>query len=211
MEYNKFIDHTFLKAEGQKADIDKLIEEAIEYNFFSVCIQPCFVEYAKEKLKASDIKIATVIGFPLGANTTETKVFETKDALDKGADEIDMVINVGKLKDKDYAYLLNEIKEIKAQCGDKILKVIIETSLLDKDEIIKISQLIVEAGGDFVKTSTGFSSSGAKVEDVRLIKETVKDQAEIKASGGIRDHETMVSMIEAGATRIGASAGKNLL
>lgn len=211
MELNKYIDHTFLKANGQKKDIDKLIAEGKEYDFKSLCINPSWVEYVKENLKGTDVLVCTVIGFPLGAMTTDAKVFEAKDAISKGADEIDMVLNIGRLKDRDLDYVVDEIKAIKAACKDKTLKVIIETALLDEEEIRLAAKAVLDGGGDFVKTSTGFSTRGASVEDVKIIKEVVGDKCKIKASGGIRTHEDMMKMIEAGANRIGASAGKVLL
>lgn len=211
MEYNKFIDHTYLKAEGTKLEIDRLIEEARDFNFKTVCINPSWVEYAHEALKDSDVEICTVIGFPLGAMTTTSKIFEARDAIDNGADEIDMVINVGKLKEGDFDYVKEEIKAIKNSCQNRILKVIIETALLDEEEIKLASKAVLDGGGDFVKTSTGFSTRGASLEDIKLIKSVVGDKCKIKASGGIRSHEQMVDLIEAGADRIGASAGKVLL
>lgn len=177
----------------------------------SVCINPGFVSLCNELLSGTDVKVCTVIGFPLGANTTEVKVFETKNALENGADEIDMVINVSALKDKKYDLIENEIRSIKDACGENILKVIIETCLLEDDEIVKVCELAVAAGADFVKTSTGFSTGGATFEAVKLMKDTVKNQASVKASGGVRSQEDMESMIEAGATRIGTSSGVALV
>lgn len=211
MILNKYIDHTKLNADAKKSDIEKLCDEAIKYDFKSVCVNPCHVKFAKEKLQNSDVLVCTVIGFPLGANSTETKVFETENAIENGADEIDMVINIGKLKEKDFSYVEEEIRKIKEACGEKTLKVIVETCLLTDDEKISACEIIIKAGADFVKTSTGFSTGGATVEDVKLLKSTVKDKIKIKASGGIRTHEKAVSMIEAGADRIGASAGERLL
>ncbi|MDO5028082.1 MAG: deoxyribose-phosphate aldolase [Bacillota bacterium] len=211
MELNKYIDHTFLKADGKKADIDKLIAEGKEYDFMSLCINPAWIEYVSDQLKGTDVKVCTVVGFPLGAMTTEGKVFEASDAISKGADEIDMVINIGKLKDRDLDYVVKEIKALKETCKDKVLKVIIETALLDEEEIRLAAQAVLDGGGDFVKTSTGFSTRGASLEDVKIIKEVVGDKCKIKASGGIRSHEDMMAMIQAGADRIGASAGAVLL
>lgn len=211
MDLNKYIDHTYLKAEGTTKEIDKLIEEALEFNFRTICINPSWIEYAKEKLKDSQVEICTVIGFPLGAMSTESKIFEASDAIDKGADEVDMVINVGRLKNGEIDYVTKEIKAIKNTCKNKVLKVIIETALLTEEEIKLASQAVLDGGADFVKTSTGFSTRGASVEDVKLIKSVVGDKCLIKASGGIRIHEDMMKMIEAGANRIGASAGKVLL
>lgn len=211
MGINTIIDHTLLKPEASEDQIKKLCQEAIDYEFFSVCVNPTWIETAREALKGSPVKIATVIGFPLGANSLETKVFESKDALDKGAHEIDMVINIGALKSKNYDQVKNEIQAVKKAIGDHILKVIIETCLLTEEEKKKASQLVVEAGGDFVKTSTGFSTAGAQVEDVRLIRSLVGDKARIKASGGIRDYEKARDMVEAGADRLGVSAGLAIL
>ncbi len=211
MGINTIIDHTLLKPEASEDQIKKLCQEAIDYEFFSVCVNPTWIETAREALKGSPVKIATVIGFPLGANSLETKVFESKDALDKGAHEIDMVINIGALKSKNYDQVRNEIQAVKKAIGDHILKVIIETCLLTEEEKKKASQLVVEAGGDFVKTSTGFSTAGAQVEDVRLIRSVVGNKAKIKASGGIRDYEKARAMVEAGADRLGVSAGLAIL
>mgnify|MGYP003295417075 CR=1 FL=1 len=207
MELNKYIDHTYLKAFGTKDVIEKLCLEAKEYNFKSVCVNPSYITLAKELLKGSDVLVCTVIGFPLGQNTTEVKVFETKDAIDKGADEIDMVINVAKLKDKDYDYVLNEIKSIKEVCPNNTLKVIIETCYLTKDEIRVASKLTLDAGADFVKTSTGFGTGGATIEDVKIMKEVVGDKIYIKAAGGVSNYDDAINMIEAGAQRLGTSHG----
>ena len=211
MKLNKLIDHTLLKPEATKAQIEKLCGEAKEYDFKSVCVNPYYVKYAKELLKDSDALVCTVIGFPLGQNTTEVKVAETIDAIKNGADEIDMVINIGALKSKDEDYVLNEIKEIRSACKGKTLKVIIETCLLTDEEKITACKLSKEAGADFVKTSTGFSTHGATVEDVKLMRETVGEDMGVKASGGIRDRETALKMVEAGATRLGVSAGVEIV
>ena len=210
MELSKYIDHTLLKAYAKENDIFYLCEEAKEYNFKSVCVNPCFVKYAKEQLKDSDVLVCTVIGFPLGANTTKVKVFEAVDAINNGADEIDMVINISKVKDQDFDYIYNEIKEIKEAVKNHTLKVIIETCYLTEEEIKKVSQIVKDAKADFVKTSTGFGTGGATVDNIKLIKETVGDFG-IKASGGIKTKEDFEKMIEAGATRIGTSSGKNLI
>ena len=210
MEKSKYIDHTLLKAYAKEQDIYYLCNEAKEYNFKSVCVNPCFVKYAKEQLEGSGVLVCTVIGFPLGANTTKTKVFEAVDAINNGADEVDMVINVSKVKDGDFDYIYNEIKEIKEKVGNHTLKVIIETCYLTAEEIKKVSTIVKNAKADFVKTSTGFGSAGATVENVKLIKEAVGD-FDIKASGGIKTKEDFEKMIEAGATRIGTSNGKNLI
>lgn len=211
MNLNSYIDHTYLKPEGTQVEIDQLIKEAIEYQFKTVCINPTWIEYANAALRGTDVEVCTVIGFPLGAMSTESKIFEARDAIDKGADEVDMVINIGMLKNRDLDYVSSEIRSIKNTCQNKILKVIIETALLTEEEIALASQAVLQGGGDFVKTSTGFSTRGASVEDVRLIKSIVENNCKIKASGGIRTHEDMMAMIEAGADRIGASAGKVLL
>ena len=211
MKYEKYIDNTLLKADATKEDIIKLCNESIKFNFKSVCINPSFVSLAHELLKDSEVLVCTVIGFPLGANTTETKVFETKNAIKNGADEIDMVINIGWLKDKQYDNLLNEIKSIKSVCKDKILKVIIEACLLTDEEKVKICQISEQAGADFVKTSTGFSLHGATVHDVSLMRNSVSEKVQVKASGGIKTHEQMLDMISAGATRIGTSNGTKLI
>lgn len=211
MEYNKFIDHTNLKQDATKEDIKKLCEEAISYDFMSVCVNPDFVKFASDLLLDSEVKVCTVIGFPLGASTTRTKVFETKDALKNGADEIDMVINVSALKDKNYDFVKNEIASIKKVCKKHILKVILETCLLTDEEIVTACKLAKEAKADFVKTSTGFSKGGATVEAVKLMRETVKDSMGVKASGGIKTHEDLIKMIDAGANRIGTSSGTKIL
>lgn len=211
MEINKYIDHTLLKPDAKIEDIDKLCLEAIEYDFASVCVNPCFVRYCSEKLKDSDVKVCTVIGFPLGATSTEAKVFETKQAVKDGADEIDMVINVSHLKANDDEYELNEIKKIRKACKGKILKVIIETCLLTDEEKIKICKIAKKAKADFVKTSTGFSIGGATVHDVKLMKKAVGKNVKVKASGGIRDYETFMDMIKAGAERVGASSGVKIM
>jgi deoxyribose-phosphate aldolase len=209
--YNKFIDHTSLKPQTTKKEIKILCNEAKKFKFASVCVNPCFVGFATKELKGTKVKVCTVIGFPLGANTTETKVFETKDAIKNGAQEIDMVINVGKLKEKDYKYLTNEIAAVKKACGKKILKVIIETCLLTDEEKVRVCRLAKKANADFVKTSTGFSKWGAKVEDVRLMRETVGPEMGVKASGGVRTHEDLIKMVEAGANRIGTSSGAKII
>lgn len=211
MNYSKFIDHTNLKQDASVNDIKTLCEEAIKFDFMSVCINPCFVKYAHDVLLDSEVKVCTVIGFPLGANTTKTKIYETKQALKDGADEIDMVINVSALKDKKYDYVKNEISKIKKVCKNKILKVILETCLLTDEEIVKACELSLEAKADFVKTSTGFSKGGATVEAVALMRKTVGDKCGVKASGGVKTFEDMQKMIDAGASRIGTSSGVKLL
>lgn len=210
MKINKLIDHTYLKAFGTKKEIDQLLTEAKEHDFKSVCVNPTWVEYSAENLKGSDVLVCTVIGFPLGANTTETKVFETLNAISKGADEIDMVLNVGKVKEQDYDFIYNEVKEIKEACKDLTLKVILETCYLTKEEIKLSSEACIKAGADFVKTSTGFGTGGALIEDVKIMKAVAKEK-EVKASGGVRSLEDVKEMVAAGATRIGTSSGVKLV
>lgn len=216
MELNKYIEHTLLKQDATREDLEKLLKEACEYSFLGVCINPCNVKLAKQFLKETgynEVKVVTVVGFPLGQTTTENKVLETVDAIKNGADEIDMVINAGRLKDKDYNYIVDEISKIKAFCQGRNLKVILETDLLTKEEIKKACELCIQGGADFVKTSTGFVKNGvgAKEEDVKLMYETVKDAGlKVKASGGIRDKETAIKMIEAGASRLGTSSGAKI-
>ena len=214
MELNKYIEHTLLKQDAKKDEVVKLLEEAKEYKFLGVCVNPCNVRLAKEYLKDSDVKIVTVIGFPLGQNTTEVKVLETIDAVKNGADEIDMVLNDGKLKDGEFDYVVDEISKIKTACQGHALKVILEADLLSSEEIKKACELCVKGGADFVKTSTGFVKNGvgAKAEDVKLMFETVKDAGlQVKASGGIRDKEAALRMIEAGAVRLGTSSGVKIV
>ncbi|PNZ66344.1 deoxyribose-phosphate aldolase [Staphylococcus croceilyticus] len=211
MNYAKYIDHTLLKPESTREQIDNIIKEAKEYGFKSICVNPTHVNYAAEQLKDSDVLVCTVIGFPLGATTTETKVFETKNAIDNGASEIDMVINVGALKDKRYDDVKKDIQEVVNAANGKTVKVIIETVLLTDEEKVKASELAKEAGAHFVKTSTGFAGGGATPEDVKLMKDTVGDDLEVKASGGVRNLEDFNKMIDAGATRIGASAGVQII
>ncbi|WP_175639794.1 deoxyribose-phosphate aldolase [Metabacillus schmidteae] len=202
------IDHTALKADTTKEVVEKLCQEAIEYQFASVCVNPTWVETAAQLLKGSEVKVCTVIGFPLGANTPETKAFETKDAIEKGATEVDMVINIGALKDKNDDLILRDIKAVvDAAKGKALTKVIIETSLLTEEEKVRACELSVKAGADFVKTSTGFSTGGATVEDIELMRKTVGPIIGVKASGGVRDTEGAEALIKAGATRIGASSG----
>lgn len=208
MDLAKMIDHTNLKASTVKEEILKLTKEAKEYQFASVCVNPTWVELAAQELKGTDVKVCTVIGFPLGANTKEVKVYETKDAIEKGAEEIDMVINIAKLKDGDDDYVESEIAGVvEASKGKAIVKVIIETCLLTDDEKKQVCSLAVKAGADFVKTSTGFSTGGATIKDVALMKQTVGAHVGVKASGGIRSKEDAQAMVHAGATRIGASSG----
>lgn len=207
MKLNKFIDHTILKPETTQEQVEKILSEAKEYDFASVCVNPTWVSLAAESLKDTDVKVCTVIGFPLGANTSAVKAFETKDAIANGADEIDMVINVGALKAGNDALVLDDIKAVVDASGDKLVKVIIETCLLTDDEKVRACQLSKEAGADYVKTSTGFSSGGATVADVALMRKTVGPDMGVKASGGARSYEDAIAFIEAGASRIGASSG----
>ena len=203
----KMIDHTILKAEATESEIIKLCKEAIHYDFASVCVNPSMVPVAAKELKGTHVKVCTVIGFPLGATTTEVKVFETNDVIEKGATEVDMVINVGKLKERNLEYVKNDIKAVvEAAKGKALTKVIIETCLLTEEEKIIACKLSKEAGSDFVKTSTGFSTGGATVEDIKLMRETVGPEMGVKASGGVRSKKDALAMIENGATRIGASA-----
>lgn len=203
MKINQYIDHTNLKADASIEDIKTLVDEAIANEFYSVCVNSFNVKLIKDYNK--DVKIAAVVGFPLGAMAKEAKVFEAKKAIEDGASEIDMVINIGRLKDKEYDYVESEIREIKEAIGENILKVIIETCLLTDEEKVKACELSVAAGADFVKTSTGFSTGGATVTDVKLMAETVGDKAKVKASGGIHTREEALALIDAGASRIGAS------
>lgn len=211
---NKHIEHTLLKQDAKLEDFIKLFNEAKEHQFLGVCINPAYVKLAKEHLKDSDVKVVTVIGFPLGANRSDVKAFETSKAVEDGADEIDMVINVTAIKNKDYNFVVNDIKAVKVACQDKPLKVILETDLLEKDEIKKACELCIEAKADFVKTSTGFVKGGvgAKAEDVKLMYETVSPYGlKVKASGGIRDKEAALKMLEAGAERLGTSSGVKIV
>ena len=204
---NTYIDHTLLKATATKADILKLCEEAKQYRFYSVCVNSCYVALAKEQLKNTDIKVCSVIGFPLGAMLTEAKVAETKAAIKDGADEIDMVINVGLLKSKDFDAVWKDIEAVKSCMTNQILKVILETCYLEELEIIKASELAIQSGADFIKTSTGFGSGGATLQDVKLMKSVCKMCIKIKASGGIKDTKTALEFINLGVDRIGTSSG----
>lgn len=204
----KMIDHTLLKADATKEQVKTLCEEAKEYSFASVCVNPTWVQYASKLLAGTEVKVCTVIGFPLGATTSATKAFETANAIENGATEVDMVINIGALKDKNFDLVKEDIKAVvDAAKGKALTKVIIETSLLTDEEKEKACVLAVEAGTDFVKTSTGFSTGGATVEDIALMRKTVGPEIGVKASGGVRSSEDTEKMIEAGATRIGASSG----
>ena len=211
MGLNKYIDHTILKATASSSDVQKLCEEAIEHEFYSVCVNGCYVADAKHLLQGTDVKIAAVVGFPLGAMTTAAKVFEAKEAVENGASEIDMVINVAKLKDGEFEYVENEIRQIKEAIGDNVLKVIIETCYLTDEEKVKACELSLVAKADFVKTSTGFGTVGATYEDVKLMKSVVGDNAKVKASGGVRDKETAQKYVELGAERLGTSSGIDIV
>ena len=211
MNYNKMIDHTVLKADTPLETVKRICDEAMEDGFASVCINPCHVAYCADYLKDSNVNVCTVIGFPLGANTSAVKAFETKDAIANGADEIDMVMNIGALKDKNYDLVRDDVKAVVEAANGTLVKVILETCLLTEDEIKKACELCVEAKADYVKTSTGFSTRGATIEDVRIMKEAVHGKAKVKAAGGVRTPEDMVKIVAAGADRIGTSAGCSLV
>ena len=211
MNYNKMIDHTVLKADTPLETVKRICDEAMEYGFASVCINPCHVAYCADYLKDSDVNVCTVIGFPLGANTSAVKAFETKDAIANGVDEIDMVMNIGALKDKNYDLVRDDVKAVVEAANGTLVKVILETCLLTEDEIKKACELCVEAKADYVKTSAGFSTRGATIEDVRIMKEAVHGKAKVKAAGGVRTPEDMVKIVAVGADRIGTSAGCSLV
>lgn len=208
MKLNKYIDHTLLKPESTTAQIEKLCNEAKEYDFASVCVNPCHIELCAKLLKGSDVKVCTVIGFPLGANTPETKAFETKDAILKGAQEIDMVLNIGALKEQNYDLVKKDIAAVYEAANKTLVKVIFETCLLTKEEIVEACQICMEVGVEYVKTSTGFNKEGATFENVKLMSDTVKDVCKVKAAGGVRSYEDAIKMIEeCGASRLGTSSG----
>ena len=214
MKLEQYIEHTLLKQDATEKELIKLLEEAKEHNFKGVCVNSANVKQAKEYLKDTNVKVVTVVGFPLGACLSEVKAFEAQKSIECGADEIDMVISVQSIKDKNYAYTKNDIETVKKACGNIPLKVIIETDLLTKEEIIKAVEIIKEAKADFAKTSTGFVKNGigAKVEDIKLMYETLKDSnVKIKASGGIKTKEQAIALINAGASRLGTSSGVKLL
>ncbi|EJL22291.1 deoxyribose-phosphate aldolase [Brevibacillus sp. BC25] len=211
MNMNKYIDHTLLKPDATQEMIDKLCQEAREHDFMSVCVNPYWVKRSAELLAGSDVKVCTVIGFPLGASTIESKAAETRDAIANGATEVDMVLNVGALKSGDLETVKKDIAAVKQAAGDILLKVILETCLLTEEEKVVACKLSVEAGADYVKTSTGFSTGGATVEDIALMRKTVGPNVGVKASGGVRDGETAVAMIEAGASRVGTSSGVSIV
>ena len=204
----KYIDHTILKPDASLAQVKKVCDEAKEYNFASVCVNTGYVKFVAEQLAGTDVKPCVVVGFPLGACTTEAKAFEAKDAIEKGAKEVDMVINIGAIKSNDWELVEKDIAALVDTCkGKALLKVILETCLLTDDEKVKACQICKKVGADFVKTSTGFSTGGATVEDVKLMRETVGPEMGVKASGGVRTYEDAVAMIKAGASRLGASSG----
>ncbi|NRB59195.1 MAG: deoxyribose-phosphate aldolase [Winogradskyella sp.] len=207
MELNKYIDHTLLSPSATEGDILQLCKEALEHEFYSICVNSCYVPIAKQALDKSNVNICTVVGFPLGAMSSEAKAFEAKNAIEHGATEIDMVMNIGRLKSKNYLAVLKDISAVKTAIGDVPLKVIIEISELSKNEIVKACEICIDAKADFVKTSTGFSKSGATLTAVKIMKKSVKNVLKIKASGGIRDAETALKYIEVGVHRIGASSG----
>lgn len=211
MNYNKLIDHTLLKPDATPEEIITLCEEAKQYDFMSVCVNPSYVPLAFDTLKGSDVKVCTVIGFPLGMNLTKTKIEEAELAINEGADEIDMVINIGMLKAGHDHYVEEEIRLLKQTAGSKVLKVIIETCLLTDEEKVRACLLSKNAGADFVKTSTGFSKGGATTHDVALMRETVGPDMGVKASGGVRTHDDLLAMVNSGATRIGTSKGKEII
>ena len=211
MEKAKYIDHTLLKAFATSKEIINLCAEANKYHFASVCVNPCNVALAAKCLKGSDVKVCTVIGFPLGANTPDVKAYETTSAIANGADEVDMVINIGALKEGNLDYVYEDIKAVVDAANGVLTKVIIETCYLTKEEIVEVCKLAKKAGADFVKTSTGFGTAGAKAEDVKLMRETVGKDMGVKASGGIRNKDDFEKMIEAGANRIGCSAGVQIM
>jgi len=211
MHINTYIDHTLLKPTASKNEIIQLCDEAINYNFFSVCVNSCYVSLAKQQLKNTKVKVCSVIGFPLGAMSTEAKVNEAKIALDDGADEIDMVMNLGYLKSQDFENVYKDVEAVKRIMPNNILKVILETCYLEEDELIKASELAIKGGADFIKTSTGFGTRGASLEDIKLMKSVAKDSTKIKASGGIKDAKTAIDYINLGVQRLGTSSGIAIL
>ena len=211
MELNKYIDHTLLKADATKEQITKLCNEAKQYNFASVCVNTCYVPLCKELLKDSDVKVCCVVGFPLGAMDSDSKAYEAKKAVENGAGEVDMVINIGALKDKNYDYVTKDIEKVVNASKPSIVKVIIETCLLTDEEKVEACKCALNAKAAFVKTSTGFSTAGATVEDVALMRKTVGNNCKVKAAGGIRSYEDAMKMIKAGADRLGCSAGIKIM
>lgn len=212
MDIAKFIDHTLLKADAAKADVKRICNEAIKYKFKSVCVNSSYTKFVRNELEGTEVKVCTVVGFPLGAMDIESKAFEAKRAIEMGTAEIDMVINIGALKDKDYDYVSKDIKAVvDVAKGKALVKVILENCLLTKEEIVKGCELSKEAGVDFVKTSTGFSKGGATIEDIKLMRETVGSEIGVKASGGVRTNTDAIAVINAGASRIGASSSVNII
>lgn len=211
MKINKLIDHTILKAVATTDDIKKLCAAALKYDFASVCVNPCHVRLARELLDGSNVLVCTVVGFPLGANTIEIKQAETMDAVNNGAQEIDMVINIGRAKEHDYQYILEEIREVVTTADGSVVKVILETCYLTPEEIAECCKMASIAGAQFVKTSTGFGTAGANVENVRLMRENILDTMSVKASGGIRTYGDLEKMVEAGASRVGASSSEDIM
>ena len=211
MNYSKYIDHTLLKPDASLKEIKKLVDEAKEFNFKTVCVNPSRIIEAKKLLQGTKIGITTVVGFPLGASTTKAKVFEAKEAIKNGADEIDMVINIGKFKDQDYDYVLNEINEIKSTIKKSILKVIVETALLNNDEIKKITRIVKKSNAEFIKTSTGFSTRGASLEDVKIMNQIMNKAKQIKAAGGIKSLATLKKMLTYNVTRVGTSSSVDII
>ncbi len=211
MEINKYIDHTILKRDAVVSEVDKIVDEAIKYQFKTVCIHPTWASHVAKRLEGTDIGVTAVFGFPYGTQTTEAKIAEGKDALTKGATELDMVINVGRVHMNDTEFLMNELKSVREALQGTTIKLILETGLLTKEEIKYASELGVEAGWDFIKTSTGIQTTGATVEDVEIMKAIAGDKAEVKASGGVRSYEDAKAMVEAGATRIGTSNGVDIM
>lgn len=210
MDLNNYIEHTLLKSTASFSDIDNIINEAIKNNFLGICIPPCYVKYACEKLKNTNIKLVTVIGFPLGSNTTSVKAFEAANAIENGADEIDMVINIGFIKSKKWDYVEEDIKQVRSICFNKVLKVILETDYLNDDEIKKACEICIKLKVDYVKTSTGFVKDGlgATIEKIKLLSNIVKPEGlKVKASGGIRTKDDALNLIEAGANTLGTSSG----
>ena len=211
MKINQYIDHTLLKATATKSEIIELCSEAKKYEFYAVCVNSSYVPLVKQELNGSKVNIAAVVGFPLGAMSTKAKVFEAEQAVKDGANEIDMVIHIGKLLDGEYEYVENDIREIKKAIGDNVLKVIIETCYLNDEQKRKACELSLNAKADYVKTSTGFGTGGATYEDVKLMKDVVKDNAKVKASGGVKDYETAEKYVELGASRLGTSSGVKII
>lgn len=211
LKVNQYIDHTLLKATATEDQVSKLCQEAIEHQFNAVCVNSSYVSFAAKQLRGSSVQVCAVVGFPLGASATDAKIHEAEIAVSNGATEIDMVVNLGKLKSGDHSYVETEIRQIKSAIGNRMLKVILETCYLDPEEIQLLCKLAIKAEADFVKTSTGFGSRGASEQDIALMRDAVKNQGAIKASGGIRDLETVLKYIELGVRRIGTSSGVSIM